>query len=54
MENMGDLDFVIKKGDCIAQLILEKITTPEVIEVDELEETKRGDGGFGSTDKTTM
>jgi dUTP pyrophosphatase len=47
--NFGDEDFVIKQGDRVAQLILEKISTPEVEEVDELPETSRGDGGFGST-----
>jgi dUTP pyrophosphatase len=47
--NFGDEDFVIKQGDRIAQLILEKISTPDVEEVDELPETIRGEGGFGST-----
>ena len=36
-------------GDRIAQLILEKISTPEVEEVSALEDTVRGTGGFGST-----
>lgn len=39
----------VKRGDRIAQLILEKICTPEVIEVEELDATARGEGGFGST-----
>lgn len=39
----------IRKGEFIAQLILERILTPEVIEVEELDETTRGSGGFGST-----
>lgn len=41
----------VTKGDRIAQLILEKIATPEVLEVDDLEESKRGDNGFGSSGK---
>jgi len=41
----------IKTGDRIAQLILEKISLPHVWEVDELEDTRRGAGGFGSTGK---
>ena len=41
--------FVIKSGDRIAQLILEKIVCPEVEEVSDLNSTDRGDGGFGST-----
>ena len=47
--NHGDSDFQVKQGDRIAQLILEKIETPIVQEVQELNETKRGTGGFGST-----
>ncbi|CBQ73304.1 probable dUTP pyrophosphatase [Sporisorium reilianum SRZ2] len=47
--NFGDADFTINEGDRIAQLIIEKISTPEVQEVDSLDETLRGAGGFGST-----
>jgi len=47
--NHGKEDFVIKHGDRVAQLILEKICTPDVVEVDDLEDTDRGAGGFGST-----
>jgi dUTP pyrophosphatase len=47
--NFSDIDFEIKEGDRIAQLILEKIYTPEIEVVPVLEETVRGDGGFGST-----
>ena len=39
----------VHQGDRIAQLILERIATPPVIEVDELESTLRGSGGYGST-----
>ena len=39
----------VKRGDRIAQLILERIATPEVCEVDSLDETQRGAGGYGST-----
>jgi len=41
--------FIISKGERIAQLILEKISTPEIEEVEELPSTDRGSGGFGST-----
>lgn len=41
----------IKKGDRIAQLLLEKIITPELEVVEKLDETVRGEGGFGSTGK---
>lgn len=47
--NFGDADFPVKQGDRIAQLILERIVTPDVVEVESLTETERGDGGFGST-----
>lgn len=39
----------MKRGDRVAQLILEKIMTPEVEEVQDLDDTQRGAGGFGST-----
>jgi dUTP pyrophosphatase len=39
----------IKKGQKITQLVIMPIITPEVEVVEELEETERGDGGFGST-----
>ena len=39
----------VKRGDRVAQLILERIATPEVCEVDSLDETQRGAGGYGST-----
>ena len=39
----------VSKGDRIAQLILERIMTPEVEPVQELSSTVRGSGGYGST-----
>lgn len=47
--NHAETDFEIKEGDRIAQLVIERIYTPEVVEVQELEESVRGAGGFGST-----
>ena len=47
--NHGDQDFEVKMGDRIAQLILEKIDAPPVKEVQDLDDTVRGTGGFGST-----
>ena len=47
--NHGANDFHINCGDRIAQLVLEKIETPEVKHVVSLDETERGEGGFGST-----
>lgn len=47
--NHGSEPFVIGYGDRIAQLILEKISTPPVVEVETLDNTVRGGDGFGST-----
>lgn len=47
--NHSDVEFKVKQGDRIAQLILERIMTPKVIEVESLDETTRGAGGYGST-----
>jgi dUTP pyrophosphatase len=41
----------VSQGDRVAQLILEKIMTPKVEEVESLDETTRGAGGYGSTGK---
>lgn len=49
--NHSDKDFVIQRGDKIAQLILEKVSMPDVIEIKKVEETVRNDKGFGSTGK---
>ena len=47
--NHSDVDFAVEHGDRIAQLVLEVIRTPEVVQVESLEGTARGEGGFGST-----
>jgi len=47
--NHSDDDFRVEKGDRVAQLILEKICMAGAIEVSELPQTVRGEGGFGST-----
>lgn len=47
--NHGDADFEVKVGHRIAQLIIERIYHPEILEVQELSATVRGAGGFGST-----
>lgn len=41
--------FILKKGERIAQLLIEKAEPVGFVEVDELEDTKRGEGGIGST-----
>lgn len=47
--NFGREIFHIKKGDRIAQLICERIAYPTIEECTSLNETERGQGGFGST-----
>ena len=49
VHNLSNNDYVINKNDRIAQLILEKIKTPPVELVEELDDTERGARGFGST-----
>ena len=49
MFNLGLAPVEFKKGDRIAQLILERCEVPDVVEVDILVATSRGDNGFGST-----
>jgi len=47
--NHGTKDFIIKRGDRIAQIIINKITRVNFKLVDKLDETKRNDQGFGHT-----
>ncbi|RPF71840.1 dUTP diphosphatase [Aurantiacibacter spongiae] len=47
--NLGDKDFAIARGDRIAQLVLAPVTMARWQEVADLDETARGEGGFGST-----
>lgn len=49
--NHGDQVVRIKAGQKISQLVVLPIVTPELYEVSELEETERGQNGFGSTGK---
>jgi dUTP pyrophosphatase len=47
--NLGQEPFVIKRGERIAQMIIASVTRAELQVVTELDETKRGSNGFGST-----
>ncbi|XP_044367876.1 deoxyuridine 5'-triphosphate nucleotidohydrolase [Triticum aestivum] len=47
--NHSEADFAVKPGDRVAQMIVQVIATPEVAEVEDLDATLRGEGGFGST-----
>ena len=47
--NLGMRGYAVRKGDKIAQLIIQPYTAPELELVSHLDDTERGDGGFGST-----
>ena len=47
--NHSDVDYEVKIGHAIAQLIIHCHETPTLFRVDTLEDTSRGEGGFGST-----
>jgi dUTP pyrophosphatase len=49
LANLGDEEFHIERGDRIAQLVVAPVTHAAMIEVDALDDTARGSGGFGST-----
>ena len=49
LQNSGDADYVIQPADRIAQLMVLPILRPTLTVVEELDETERGSGGFGST-----
>jgi dUTP pyrophosphatase len=47
--NLSDQAVTIQHGDRIAQMVIAKHERPDLIEVESLDETSRGEGGFGST-----
>ena len=47
--NHGKYPFAVRKGDRIAQMVIAQVWPMPLVEVDTLEETARGRGGFGST-----
>ena len=49
MINLGPEPVTINRGDRVAQMIISKYERPEVVEAEELTDTARGRGGFGST-----
>ncbi|SCY87104.1 dUTP pyrophosphatase [Novosphingobium aromaticivorans] len=49
MINLGAETFSIRRGDRVAQLVVAPVTRGSWVEVDELDATQRGEGGFGST-----
>ncbi|BDQ04205.1 dUTP diphosphatase [Ignavibacterium sp.] len=49
--NFGNEPFVIHRGDRIAQLVVSKVYQAKIIETENLNSSKRGEGGFGHTGK---
>lgn len=47
--NLGQEDFVVNDGERIAQMVIAKHERAEWVVVDELDETERGEGGYGHT-----
>lgn len=51
MYNGGDKEFVIKRGDRIAQMVIARLPEVALVKAETLSATGRGEGGFGSTGK---
>lgn len=47
--NLGEADFVVRRGERIAQLVIAPVVQAQLTQVRQLDETARGSGGFGST-----
>lgn len=51
LANLGRRVYEVKRNDRIAQMLIQPVVHCDIQEVDELDDTARGDGGFGSTGK---
>ena len=49
LQNTGRESFKVERGERIAQLVFHRFLTPDAVEVSEVSQTERGEGGFGST-----
>lgn len=47
--NLGDKEYILKRGERIAQMVFAPVQQAQLVEVENLDETGRGDGGFGHT-----
>ncbi len=54
LANLGALPFEVKRGERIAQLVPAEVTPARFIEVETLDATARGAGGFGSTGRHSL
>lgn len=51
VHNLNNESYTFKHGDKVAQMLVQKVEFPELVEVAELNDSTRGEGGFGSTGK---
>ncbi|MBU4536775.1 dUTP diphosphatase [Patescibacteria group bacterium] len=49
IKNLGNKDFEVKRDMKIAQMLIQPVVTPNIVEVDSLDESVRGEGMWGST-----
>jgi dUTP pyrophosphatase len=49
LKNFGEEDFKVEKNSKIAQMLIQPVVSANITEHDSLEDTERGEGGFGST-----
>lgn len=49
LANLGDAPFTLRRGERIAQLVVQRVERARLVEVSAIAETRRGAGGFGST-----
>lgn len=49
LTNLGQAPFTINRGDRIAQMVINEVVRAQFVEVENLEDTERNSGGFGST-----
>ncbi|OHA56610.1 MAG: hypothetical protein A2588_01235 [Candidatus Veblenbacteria bacterium RIFOXYD1_FULL_43_11] len=49
--NTSDVDYHFKAGEKVMQMLIQAVERAEIVEVENLSDTSRGDGGFGSTGK---
>ena len=47
--NLGDKEYILKRGERIAQMVFASVQQVDLVEVQVLDETRRGEGGFGHT-----
>lgn len=51
VHNLSDTPYTFLHGHKVAQMLIQKVEFPDIVEAEELSDSKRGTGGFGSTGK---